>query len=361
MKRNIFLFGPYPPPYGGVAIYMETLNEFLKKSGFECKLRIYPGGINSKKDRVRQNFTSIYRNFHDISRDDICLDSCTLLLEYPSFQAIFTWLLIKVLKGFRWIKIIHDGSLPSRYQNFGLIQKLLFHLSINYVDEFIAVSNDLSNWLSTKINVKKKVSFIGSLLPILPDALNASLPSQIEKSISRYDKLICSIGAFIPTYGFKHIADAVEGIRRESGLNIGLLLIEGSFAHAENYNSEVMQQREWIIVLRDIPHSQVLNILKRSDVFVRGVAFESYGLSRVEALWSGTPVVATRVGETRGMLLYEYGNEKELIEQIKKALFNTSIEDIKAWGDHFYKEANSNLTALTRLIDSGRGFFCSKK
>jgi glycosyltransferase involved in cell wall biosynthesis len=173
--------------------------------------------------------------------------------------------------------------------------------------------------------------------------------------------LICSIGAFIPTYGFKHIADAVEGIRRESGLNIGLLLIEGSFAHVESYNSEVMQQREWIIVLRDIPHSQVLNILKRSDVFVRGVAFESYGLSRVEALWSGTPVVATRVGETRGMLLYEYGNVKELIEQIKKALFNTSIEDIKAWGDHFYKEANSNLAALTRLIDSSRGLVCSKK
>lgn len=357
MRGNIFLFGPYPPPYGGVSIYMETLNEFLKKSGFECKLRIYPGWINSKEDMVRPNFMNIYRNFHNISRNDICLDSCTLLLEYPSAQVIFTWLLIKALKGFKWIKIIHDGSLPSRYQSFGLIQKSFFHLSINYVDEFVAVSNDLSNWLSTKINVKQKVSSIGSLLPILPDVFNSPLISQIEKSISRYDKLICSIGAFIPTYGFKHIAVAVESIRRESGLNIGLLLIEGSFAHDENYKSEVMQQRDWIIVLRDIPHSQVLQILKRSDVFVRGVAFESYGLSRVEALWSGAPVVATSVGETRGMLLYEFGEEKELIEQIKRALFKTRKEDIKAWGDHFYKEAKSNLTSLTRLIDSGRGVF----
>jgi len=225
MRGNIFLFGPYPPPYGGVSIYMETLNEFLKKSGVECKLRIYPEQTNSKKDAVAPNFTSIYRNFRNISRNDICLDSSTLLLEYPSSGTIFAWILIKILKRFRWIKIIHDGSLPSRYETFGLIQKLLSHLSINYVDEFVAVSDDLSVWLSTKINVKKKVSSIGSLLPILPDASNSSLPAQIENSISRHDKLICSIGVFIPTYGFDHIANAVEVIRQESKTNIGLYLL----------------------------------------------------------------------------------------------------------------------------------------
>jgi glycosyltransferase involved in cell wall biosynthesis len=153
----------------------------------------------------------------------------------------------------------------------------------------------------------------------------------------------------------------VESIRRESGLNIGLLLIEGSFAHDEDYKSEVMQQRDWIIVLRDIPHSQVLQILKRSDVFVRGVAFESYGLSRVEALWSGAPVVATSVGETRGMLLYDFGNEEELIQQIKKALFNPFSEDIKVWGDYFSREANHNLMAVIRLIDPGGRRACSAK
>jgi glycosyltransferase involved in cell wall biosynthesis len=361
VRGNIFLFGPYPPPYGGVSIYMETLNEFLKKSGIECELRIYPGGINSKKDAVAPSFTSIYRNFQNISRNDICLDSSALLVEYPSAQAIFAWLLIKIVKRFRWIKIIHDGSLPSRYRTFGLIQKLLFHLSINYVDEFVAVSNDLSIWLSNKINVKQKVSFIGSLLPILPDALNFSLPSQIEKSISRYDKLICSIGVFIPTYGFEHIANAAEVMRKESKTDIGLLLIDGSFAIDESYKSKVLKNREWVIVLENIPHGQVLQILKKSDVFVRGVAFESYGLSRVEALWSDTPVVATRVGETRGMLLYDFGNEEELIQQIKKAFFNPSAENIKVWGDYFSREANDNLTAVIRLIDPGRRHVCSAK
>lgn len=361
MRGNIFLFGPYPPPYGGVGIYMETLNELTKKSGIECKLRIYPGGTNSKKDAVLPSLTSIYRNLHNISRNDICLDSAALLLEYPSILANFTWLLLKIVKKFRWIKIIHDGSLPSRYRNFGLIRKVLFHLSLNYVDEFIAVSDELSVWLRTKLNVKQKVSFIGSLLPIPPESLNSSLPSQIEETISRYDKLICSIGVFIATYGFEHIANAVEVIRQESKTDIGLLLVDGSFASDESYKSKVLKNRKWVIVLENVPHGQVLQILKKSDVFVRGVAFESYGLSRVEALWSGTPVVATRVGEIRGMLLYDFGNEEELIQQIKKALFNPSAEDIKVWGDYFGREANDNLLAVIRLIDPGRRHVCSTK
>ncbi len=104
----------------------------------------------------------------------------------------------------------------------------------------------------------------------MPDASNFSLPAQIEKSISRYDKLICSIGVFIPTYGFDHIANAVEVIRQESKTDIGLLLIDGSFASDESYKSKMLKHREWITVLENVPHGQVFQILKKSDVFVVG-------------------------------------------------------------------------------------------
>jgi hypothetical protein len=81
----------------------------------------------------------------------------------------------------------------------------------------------------------------------------------------------------------------------------------------------------------------------------------------VEALWAGTPVVATRVGETRGMLLYDFGKESELMQQIKRAIFNPPTEDIKVWGDFFNKEASDNLTALISLMDPERRYVCSRK
>jgi|MudIll2142460700_1097286.scaffolds.fasta_scaffold03337_2 glycosyltransferase involved in cell wall biosynthesis len=358
---KIILFGLYPPPYGGVAIYVYALNEFLKRSGGNCELKIYRQHSDSNSNDVKPTFVSIFKNFLKLKKGDTCVDSTALFLGDLFVNVMLAWLLVKFLRRFKWIRIIHDGSLPARYKTLGIVRKSFSRLSIRFVDEFIAVSEDLCFWLRDNMNVRQKVTLIKSLLPIPANPFDSSLSAEVERSICHYDKLVCSVGVFIPSYGFKHIVDAVESIRDESGLDIGLLLIDGSFAVDENYKSEVLQKKEWIVVLKNIPHPQVLQFLKWSDVFVRGVAFESYGLSRVEALWSGTPVVATAVGETRGMLLYDFGNEKELIQQIKRALFHPPTEDIKAWGDHFYEEANDNLMALIRLIDPGRGHVCSTK
>jgi glycosyltransferase involved in cell wall biosynthesis len=342
-------------------MYVYALSKFLKKFGVNWELKIYGRSSDSNCSGVKPTFASIFKNFVKVKKGDTCVDSTALFFGDLFVNVVLAWLLIKLLRRFKWIKIIHDGSLPVRYETFGIVRKSFCRLSIRFVDEFVAVSEDIYFWLRNNMKVKQKVSLIKSLLPITSNLSNSSLSAEIEETISRYDKLVCSIGVFIPTYGFKHIAVAVESLRRESGLNIGLLLIDGSFAVDENYESEVLQKREWIIVLKNVPHPQVLEFLKRSHVFVRGCAFESYGLSRVEALWSGTPVVATRVGETRGMLLYDFGNEKELIQQIKRALFHPPTEKIKAWGDYFYKEANDNLMALIKLIDPQRGHVCSIK
>ena len=92
--------------------------------------------------------------------------------------------------------------------------------------------------------------------------------------------------------------------------------------------------------------------MKRSDLFVRGVCYESYGLSRVEAIWCGLPVVATSVGETRGMLLYDYGDEEALTRQIKRALSDSSGLDVEMWATTFRREAEENLRALMNAIDA---------
>ncbi len=360
MTKTI-LFGPYPPPYGGVAIYVYTLNEFLKQFGFNCSLEIYRQRTDLNEEFVYPEFNSVLRRFWKITNSDTCVDSSGFFLSYPSLGATVAWLLIKVLRRFRWLKIIHDGSLPFRYHAFRFSHKLLFQISIRFVDEFIVVGEDLRDWLQKTLKIQQKVSLVKSLLPIPKQTLEICLPVEIQQSISHYEKLITSIGVFIPDYGFEYIANAVEVIRQQSATNIGLLLINGSFTNDETYKSKALKDRKWIVVLENVPHAQVLQILKKSDVFIRGSAFESYGLSRVEALWSGTPVVATRVGETRGMLLYDFGNEKELIRQIKRALLNPPSEDIKAWGNYFHQEANDNLMTLISLIDPGRRHICLVK
>lgn len=349
--NKIILVGPYPPPYGGVSVFVYLLHKFLLKKGVGCELKVIRQRSSTEEEHVVPKVTSIYRHFHVLTKKDVCVDSGSLFLEYRSGLAAYAWLLIKSIKKFRWLKIIHDSSFPDRYEKFQLGQKLLTRYLMHQVDEFIVVSDGLYDWLKHSIRVKQKIHLIRSLLP-QPDDERASLTGEIEQVLTRHSKLVCSIGTFSKEYGFHQIAEAVEMVRRDSGRDIGLLLIDGGFIleDVSEYKNKVMRNREWISTFESIPHQQVLGILKRCDVFVRGVALESYGISRVESILCGTPVIATSVGETRGMLLYEYGDVSTLIKNLKQVLFQECPDKTSFWADHFKREAEANLRSLVDVI-----------
>jgi glycosyltransferase involved in cell wall biosynthesis len=161
---------------------------------------------------------------------------------------------------------------------------------------------------------------------------------------------VCSIGVFYPSYGFHDVAAAVEELRQRTGKDIGLLLLDGRFVRDEQYREEVLSDREWITVLEEVSHQEVYEILKRSDVFVRAFADESYGISRIEALWSGTPVIATRAGETRGMMLYDFGDVEQLVNQLQSVLLYPAYEEPNPWAARYRQEAEDNLQTLVRVL-----------
>jgi glycosyltransferase involved in cell wall biosynthesis len=112
----------------------------------------------------------------------------------------------------------------------------------------------------------------------------------------------------------------------------------------------VLEDRDWITVLEKVPNPEIYEILKRSDVFVRAFADESYGISRIEALWCGVPVVATRAGETRGMLLYDFSDVGQLVSQLEAALLYPPMKESNQWAARYRKEAEENLRALARVL-----------
>ena len=352
MSQRLVLLGPYPPPYGGVSIYIKKLFDVLGDRGVELWTYgddpITAPNVFFMNDKRRELLPLLIRRGWKAR----IVDCTHFLLEYPSF-IVPIWVLLKHLLRFEWIKIVQDGSLPSRFEKFNPIRKELFRLAAESVSEFIVVSEELENWLRNEIGIKQPVTLIKNLFPITYSAEEMAFPKEMEARLSPYwqrSKRVCSIGVFIPSYGFKHVAQAVERIRQETGSDIGLLLLDGDFAADETYRAEVLQGRQWITVLKNVAHPNVLEILKRSDVFVRGFGLDSYGLSRVEAIWSGIPVVATRAGETRGMLLYDFGNIEQLTSQLKQALFAQQSEETDYWAALYQKEADENLAALVRKL-----------
>jgi len=347
MKKKIILLGPYPPPYGGVSIYISTLFDFLTDRVYLWTYgdrEIHGPNVHFMKDKRRDIVPLLLRE----GRGARIADCTHFLIEYPS-ALVPIWRIIKRFLGFDWVKIIQDGSLPSRYESFSLFRRMLFRMAVRSVDEFVTLNEELKTWLRDDIGVTQKVSVIKGLFPIPFHDAETPLPAVMEGVLKPFlvrRKKVCSIGVFIPEYGFAHIAEAVQRLRSETGEDIGLLLLDGDFATEEEYKSEVLRGRDWIIVLKNVAHLKVFQVLKRSDVFARGFGLESYGLSRVEAIWCGLPVIATRAGETRGMLLYDFGDVEELTAQLKRALSEDRSQETRKWAARYQMEAEENLSAI---------------
>ncbi|HUS09726.1 MAG TPA: glycosyltransferase family 4 protein [Pyrinomonadaceae bacterium] len=352
MNKRIILFGPLPPPYGGVATYMKALVAHFRDSN----IRVWTYG-GSKPADAAVRFIA-HRRLGTApaliaeGRHARILDVSHFHLEYPNLLLLPAWLLLKRWLRFEWYKDILDGSLPKRYPGFGMIKRWLFHGGLSAVDHFVVVSEDLRRWLKEELNVVQPITVIPCLVPPPGDTRNC-LSRENKQRLEPYlscDKRVCSIGVFYPTYGFRDVAEAVEELRRRTGKDIGLLLLDGGFVCDEGYRAQVLRGRDWINVMEKVPNPETHEILKRSDVFVRAVADEGYGISRIEALWCGTPVIATRAGETRGMMLYDFGDVEQLVNQLQSVLFDTAYEDPIPWAARYRREAEENLRALAKVL-----------
>lgn len=352
VSRKVRILGPVPPPHGGVSVYVNALRELLKADGVRTWSYPYRNAGALDVSFFRHRRLGIVPLALNDGYGATVLDASHFHLEYPNALLISAWLVLKTLGRFEWIKTIHDGSLPGRFSRFSSVDKRLFRLACSGVSEFIVVNEHLRQWLQCEIKVRQRVTTIPPLLP-LPAArgephLSPSLMKEMEKYLAS-PKRVCSIGVFARDYGFADIAAAVESLRQETGSDIGLLLLDGVFDRDEEYRKDVLQAREWITVIENAPHHQVFPILRSSNAFARGFRAESFGLSRVEAVWCGVPVVATEAGETRGMLTYDFGDRVALRDQLRRALYDPPA-DLAAHAAVFRAEAERNLQAIRNIL-----------
>jgi glycosyltransferase involved in cell wall biosynthesis len=350
MSGKVVLLGPYPPPHGGVSIYVASLFESLKARGLHLwtygEEELNGARVHFMRDKRREMVPLLLRE----GRGARVADCTHFLLEYPS-ALVPVWVILKRLLGFEWVKIVQDGSLPARHARFGRARRALFRMAAGNTTEFVVLSEELRRWLREEVGVSQNVSLIKNLFPA-PRA-EGPLPSETEAALTNFmrsAKRVASVGVFIHDYGFLHVAESVERLRRETGEDYGLLLLDGGFAEDSGYRAEVLRGREWVTVLRSVEHANVFRILRRCDAFVRGTSFEGYGLSRVEALWCGLTVVATRAGETRGMLLYDFGDVDALTSQLRRALSGSHARESAEWAERYRRESEENLAAITAKL-----------
>jgi glycosyltransferase involved in cell wall biosynthesis len=348
MTKRPIVLGLLPPPMGGISVFVHHLHAHLQAEGVEFWA---PGNPSAGVTRLG------FKGWRLIplllgAKGRTILDSVERFIEFPALGTTLPWLALKRLVGFRWLKVVHNGALPEHFAAMPPWQRLLMRFAAQRVDGFVLVDPRLGPWLRDVLGVRCPVSVIGPLLPWTAEDASTELDPRYEHVLN-HQRLVCATGLFNDPYGFRETADAVERLRRESGQDIGLVLIDGGFAGEEPYRAAIVADREWLHVVTDAPHAQVLRLMQRGHVFARPFRFESYGISRVEALWCGIPVVASKTGECRGMSCFAVGDQEAFVALLREALHRPDRDNVERWAATFRDQAAANLDAWRVLLGVG--------
>src|ERR1044072_5380914 len=147
MPRKIILLGSLPPPYGGVAIFCQTLFASLK--GYGAELWSYSGETSNTPGVTHINHRRLGLIPLLLRRGTGAkfIDSSHFLIEYPNPGLLPARLFLQAVLRFGWVKVTQDGSLPSRYPDLGVVRRRLCRLAVSSVDHFVVVNDDLNVWL----------------------------------------------------------------------------------------------------------------------------------------------------------------------------------------------------------------------
>jgi len=189
-----------------------------------------------------------------------------------------------------------------------LILKVIYFLTIPFYDFVIGISKDL---------VKEAQSYRArySILIYIPVDLERFKPHKIQ---SRKEILILSVGQIKKRKGFGEIIEALRLLKKE-GNDVPKLLIVGEMSNPmdQGFFNEIRQRAEGLGVIfsGQISPEKMPEIYSLADILVHASYVESLGLTMMEAMASGLPIIATKTS-----------GGKELIEDGRTG-FLVSIKD----------------------------------
>lgn len=196
---------------------------------------------------------------------------------------------------------------------------------IENCDSVIAVSDSLRNELSLKLNIPNIVT--------LPNFYDDSLFLYSEKKRKGDTVRILSVGGLNYVKGHDILLHALKKVKFSYELTLvgeGPLLVQ--------YRNFARENKLNVCFKGSKSQNEIQKYLGQSDIFVMPSRSESFGIAAVEALATGTPVIASATGGLRENILdgengflFSVDNVNELIEALEKAVqYNWNRKEISA-------------------------------
>jgi glycosyltransferase involved in cell wall biosynthesis len=314
---KVLQLGPYPPPHGGVQTNLVAIREYLLANGHDCL------AINLTRFR-KPDADGVY---------------------YPKSAAGLVWLMLQLradivhlhfggdltarLLGLAWIasllpgrKVVltfHSGGYPRSPAGLTAAPWTLRGLILRRLDGLIAVNAEIAA-LFRRFGVRAE-----RIRTILPFAVKAPdralpLPERARSFLADRKPVLLSVGLLEPEYDLPLQIDVMEDIlQRFPGAGL-LIAGAGSLEEELRHRIAAKPYAEHVLLYGDMPHAATLRVMLECAVLLRTTLYDGDSVSVREALYIGTPVIASDNGmRPPGVRLVPAGNR----ERLRDAIFET--------------------------------------
>lgn len=360
LGASIVVFGPWPPPWGGVASHVRDLVSNLARQGFPVRVLGYGDfGWNSGVRKVSVTRRGWWRTRLWLSlalRPGRVLHDHTDMLPYPDAQLLRALSEIVRARRSPWVLTLHDETLIARFTRWPKGTRDTFEEYVRQPEQLICVGTRLAGFVRQRGVPAGRVTNIPPLLPLTEDASGA-LPDADQSFLAAHAPTISAVGVFEANYDLPTLVRAFPTIRARHP-RAGLLIIDAGFTRDPGVVREAQRALDQLPassyrLLTCVPRDRVRRLLGVSTVFVRGTRLESFGLSRVEAILGGTPVVTTPSGETRYMRLYTCGNAEQLAAEVLSVVASPpDLREAREYYERLAEQAMAQVRDVYRRVGS---------
>jgi len=328
-----------PPPYGGVAVHVKRMYERLRKAGVDCRSYLSPRmhtaeqPPGSSTPLMPVNKWRYYPyTWRWLTRYGLGSPKAVVHI-----QDDFLW--ASAIFALRWAKrpvvlTVHDIVPRSRICRTRPWEQLAAKWIVRDQGiRWIAVSERTKAELLAMGICPHTVSVIPAYLPPVLDGASELLPSELENFIQRRSPFLAMYGSRLmrdplgkDVYGFDIACEAIAKLKTEFP-NIGLVILVPNLrpvSDSERLRALIARLKiEPNVILCSDPLPEAWPLWRRADVYVRPSTMDGDAIAVREALYVGTPVVASdAVWRPKGVLLHKGGDRDDLIKAIKQGLAN---------------------------------------
>ncbi|HEV7375602.1 MAG TPA: glycosyltransferase family 4 protein [Pyrinomonadaceae bacterium] len=318
---RILQIGPYAPPHGGVQANLAAIRAALMKRGIPCAVMVITRSVPNATDQ-------------DIYRPSNAFQSLWLLMRLRygiihlhmggmlTMRLVFLTLFCSLMPRSKSVLTFHSGGYPRTPAGRSARARTLRGFVFRRLDRIIAVNEEIAEMFK-KFGVAPARIRIISPHVITDPPHDTLLPETFSNFRQGHEPLLITVSGLEEAYDQPTQVEAL-GLVRERFPQAGLVIVgSGSL---EQKISEVIESKSYashILLCGDVAHAATLRMMAESDLFLRTTLYDGDSISVREAMYLGTPVIATN-NATRpdGVELVPPSDPHALQQAIERRILN---------------------------------------